>query len=173
MFLKFFGKIYVISDETQICEFIFNNFKLQKLEYFSEFLTPNIIEIRIKCEGGKGGFGRALKQEGERRSRRLPHFKDSCRTLSGKRIGVIKAKRRIAQLKNQIKETEKKVKEQQENKRKSNIEKEHKLLEEKEKEVMKSAQETVQYIVQNPAKSKEVKNNSLAQSLDLSEFLED
>jgi hypothetical protein len=45
-----------------------------------------------------------MRQEGERRSRRLPPHKDACRTLSGKRIGVLKAKRRVQHLREQIKE---------------------------------------------------------------------
>ena len=172
MLVKIFEKIHYIQNESDISAFLEMKFKSTK-NYYINYLSSNFVEIRFKSLGGKGGFGRALKQEGERRSRKLPHFKDSCRTLSGKRIGTLKAKKRVQQIKKLIKEREDKAKEKLENKRKSNIDKETKLLEEREKEATKNVQESIQYAIKNPTKQKEATSNSLADSIDLDGLLDD
>ena len=115
----------------------------QKLELPIEtfYLTGNLprITLCLRVQGGHAGFGRAMKQEGERRSRRLPLHKDACRTLSGQRIGALKARRRILELREQIAILEKKRAEAKEIKRRSNTKKEQANVEKKEQEI----QETV------------------------------
>ena len=173
MLLKIFEKTVYIENRCDIYSYISENYKCTKNQFILNNITSDFIEIRFRNLGGKGGFGRALKQEGERRSRKLPHFKDSCRTLSGKRIGTIKAKKRIQQLKKLIKEKEEKVKEKNEMRRRSNAEKETKLLEEREKEASKNVQESIQYAISNPTKPKQISSNSLADSIDLDGLLDD
>jgi len=97
-----------------------SRFGVAKSEFWVSGHIP-CLHVHLRLRGGKGGFGRAMRQEGERRSKRLPPHKDACRTLSGKRIGTLKAKRRVQHLREQIKELEKKRSEIKALKRKSNI----------------------------------------------------
>ena len=157
MSFRIFNRVFAISNEREIHEMVKRVYRISEEHYIVKGSFPTFF-VSIKCLGGKGGFGRALKQEGERRSRRLPHFKDSCRTLSGKRIGVLKAKRRIEVLKQKISEKELERKEREEAKKKSNVTKETQILEEKEIKASKAVQESVKFAIQHKAEIEKPKN---------------
>lgn len=100
-------------------------------------------DVNLRLFGGKGGFGRAMKQEGERLSKRLPHHKDSCRTITGKRIGSLKARKKIRELRAKIKELEEERAARKKQMQSSQAAKEMELLEKEEHELSTSMEEAV------------------------------
>ena len=101
-------------------------------------------QVNLKLRGGKGGFGRAMKQEGERRSRRLPLHKDACRTVSGKRIGSLKAKRRVRELREKIRGLQEKRAEDKANRRQASLNKELEAIEQQQHEMTDSIRASVE-----------------------------
>jgi hypothetical protein len=139
--LSFEGRGFLVS-QADIDSFAFERFGLSDDDFWisgSGFCR----EINLRLAGGKGGFGRAMRQEGERRSRKLPPHKDACRTLSGKRIGSLKAKRRIAVLRSQIEDFENQRREVLALRHRSNVEKELELIEQRQHDLGQSVQEAV------------------------------
>ena len=51
-------------------------------------------QLRLKVCGGKGGFGSLLKSQGDRMATRHSINVDSCRDLSGRRIGAVREAKR-------------------------------------------------------------------------------
>ncbi|KAH0797577.1 uncharacterized protein GO595_009680 [Histomonas meleagridis] len=111
-----------------------------------------------------------MRQEGERRSRRLPPNKDSCRTLSGRRIGFLKAKRRVVELKAKIKEMEAKREEMKAIRRRTNAQKEMEEIEQREQKISESIREAVEYSQQRMQQMNEERNIVSNPLIDLSEF---
>ena len=148
MLLKFENNFFNIKNEN-LNSFIKKTFKLKKKEYIF-IKKPFFLELKILLIGGKGGFGRAMKQDGEKRSRKLPPHKDACRTLSGHRIGYLKAKKRIIDLKEKIKIIQEKKELEKEIKNKSNLEKEKKLLEEQHNKIKESVISAITFNIINP-----------------------
>lgn len=139
------------EEETDVNDFISSTIGLKPEDYWisgNNFLY--IVHLRL-C-GGKGGFGRAMKQEGERRSRRLPFHHDNCRTLSGRRIGSIRAKKKVDKLRNQIKELEKKRAEMKAIQKRENAEKELEKLENTEQEAESDVHDAVKFAFQHQQK---------------------
>lgn len=126
-----------------ITDFIASKYSLDSDELWVSGDFP-VFTVNFKLRGGKGGFGRAMKQEGERRSRRLPLHKDSCRTISGKRIGSLKAKHRIRELREKIKQLEQKRAEEKADKRQSSLSKELELIEQKQHDMSQTIRDAVE-----------------------------
>ncbi|WFD32504.1 hypothetical protein MSPP1_003552 [Malassezia sp. CBS 17886] len=56
------------------------------------------LEARMRCVGGKGGFGNMLRAQGGRMSvRSKDQNMDSCRDLSGRRLSTVKEAQRLAE----------------------------------------------------------------------------
>ncbi|KAH0785142.1 hypothetical protein GPJ56_011088 [Histomonas meleagridis] len=110
-----------------------------------------------------------MRQEGERRSRRFPPNKDSCRTLSGRRIGFLKVKRRVVELKAKIKEMEAK-REEMKAIRRTNAQKEMEEIEQREQKISESIREAVEYSQQRMQQMNEERNIVSNPLIDLSEF---
>ena len=139
-FIKLFGSFYNVGNQTT-GEFVIGRFGISERNY--HMVNYGFFqEIIIREIGGKGGFGRAVKEEGKKRSRHLPYSKDACRTLSGQRIGTLKRKSRIINLKAKIEALNQDQKLLKEAKKRSNEEKETSILRERDsiiKDTMKSA----------------------------------
>lgn len=171
--IKIFGQIYSIDNPLNINQFLLQKFNISSNMY-DIVQTGEISEIRILSLGGKGGFGRAIKREGERRSRRLPRFKDSCRTLGGKRIGVLKARKRIEELKQKIEEKENLKNLNRELRMKSNKDKELELLQERESDAKESVARSIQFAIENVPKERPViKEESVFTNIDLGDILDE
>lgn len=93
--------------ENDVNDFISNTIGLRPEDYWVSG-NKGLYIVHLRLCGGKGGFGRAMKQEGERRSRRLQSHRDNSRTSSGRRIRNIRAKKKAAQIRNYIKSLEEK-----------------------------------------------------------------
>ena len=176
--------VYTLSGHHVYHDYYLNqsleDYLAQKLELPLDafYLTGNLprITLCLRIQGGHGGFGRAMKQEGERRSRRLPLHKDSCRTLSGQRIGTLKARKRVLELREQIEILEKKRAEAKEIKRRSNTQKEQANVQQKEHEIQETVGKAFDFgsnfnekkeLVQDP------KPQSAVFDIDASELFED
>lgn len=62
-----------------------------------EALPSTELEVRVRCLGGKGGFGNQLRAQGGRMSARSNGNTDSCRDLNGRRLSTIKEAKRLAE----------------------------------------------------------------------------
>ncbi|KAK8894081.1 hypothetical protein M9Y10_022513 [Tritrichomonas musculus] len=161
LFLSFQGKTYILSQEESLnpSEYVAKKFGFSKDEFFFSGQSP-FLHLSLRLDGGKGGFGRAMLQEGQRRSRRLPEHKDACRTLSGKRIGFIKAKRRVVELRAKIKELEEKKAEEKATIRRTNKVKELENIQNKEIQINESISSAVRFGIDNITENKETAQES-------------
>ena len=143
-FLSFQGRTYSLSadESADLGAYISKKFGLSSSDYFFISKLP-FVRISLRLRGGKGGFGRAMIQDGERRSKRLPKYKDSCRTLSGHRVGYLKAKRNVVELRKKIKEMEAKRAEAKAILQRTNKQKELDNIEKKEMEIGESISKAV------------------------------
>lgn len=156
IFLSFQGKTYVLKQEDSIdpSDYVSKQFGLNKDDFFFSGQAP-FLRLSLRLNGGKGGFGRAMLQEGQRRSRRLPERKDACRTLSGKRIGYMLAKRRVVELRAKIKELEEKKAEEKAAVKRTNKQKELENIENKEIQINESISNAVKYGIDNMSENKD------------------
>lgn len=155
-FLTFQGKTYILTEEdsNDPSSYVIRQFGLNEIDFFFTGQLP-FLHLSLRLRGGKGGFGRAMLQEGQRRSRRLPEHKDSCRTLSGKRIGYIKAKRRVVELRAKIKELEEKKAEEKAIIKRTNKARELENIEKKEIQIGESISNAVKFGIENILEDKE------------------
>lgn len=155
-YLTFQGKTYVLTgeDSANPSSYVVRQFGLSESDFFFSGQLP-FLRLSLRLLGGKGGFGRAMMQEGQRRSRRLPEHKDACRTLSGKRIGFMKAKRRVVELRAKIKELEEKKAEEKAAIKRTNKQKELENIENKEIQIGESILNAVKYGIENVSENKE------------------
>ncbi|OHT01438.1 hypothetical protein TRFO_31763 [Tritrichomonas foetus] len=160
-FLTFQGKVYVLSEDeaSNPCEYVSSKFGLPSNSFFFIGKLP-MLHLSLKLRGGKGGFGRAMIQEGERRSKRLPEHKDACRTLSGRRIGHLKAKRRVVELRSKLAQLQKERAEQKEIIRRTNRQRELENIEKKEIEIGDSISKAVHFGLENDTKQQDSKMNA-------------
>lgn len=59
---------------------------------------PVTLHLCVRLRGSKGGFGTNLRSAGNRMSRKTQENNDSCRDLSGRRLGTIKEAQRCVSL---------------------------------------------------------------------------
>lgn len=144
--------------ETDVNDFISNTIGFKQEDYWISG-NNGLYFVHLRLCGGKGGFGRAMKQEGERRSRRLPFHRDNCRTSSGRRIGTIRAEKKVVQLQNQINELEEKRAEMKVTQKRANEEKELEKLEKAGNEIEQEAYDAVKFAFQNQIKSQTEETN--------------
>lgn len=116
------------NDERYISEIIRQSYSLEEEHYYLVRVSGDYV-INFRLLGGKGAFGRSMKLEGARISKRLPKFKDACKTLNGRRIANLMRRKRILKLKKSINQIESKKKKVKEEKSRNNYEKEVELLE--------------------------------------------
>jgi hypothetical protein len=133
---------FAIESPDDLASSLYARFGVSSSDFWVSGATPHLT-IHLRLRGGKGGFGQAMRQEGERRSRRLPPHKDACRTLSGKRIGTLKATRRIRHLREQIKEMQSQRQELKALKQGSNAAHEREAIEERQHELGREVSEAV------------------------------
>ena len=167
--LHFLDKTYFINQDQSITCFAESELGLSHDDYWISG-SQSILRINLRLRGGKGGFGRAMRQEGERRSRRLPPNKDSCRTLSGRRIGFLKAKRRVVELKAKIKEMEAKREEMKAIRRRTNAEKEMEEIEKREQAINETIRNAVDYSEKRKLQISEEGNIPKNPHIDVNEF---
>ena len=144
-FISYQSKTYQLSQEESAdpLAFVINKFGLSPEQFYLKGGSA-FLKVCPRIVGGKGGFGRAMLQEGRRRSRRLPEHKDACLTLSGKRVGQVRAKQRIRELKPKIKELKERLAEQKAVRKRSNKEKEMEKLENQEVEIRDAVYQAVE-----------------------------
>jgi hypothetical protein len=136
--VRFANASFWVQSTENVPELLLTRFGIAEKEYW---FSGNEVHLRL-C-GGKGGFGRAMRQEGERRSRKLPPHKDACRTLSGKRIAALKAKKRIQSLKTQIELMERNRDQVKSMNRQSNVERELEIIDQKQQDIGEGLQKAV------------------------------
>lgn len=168
--LHIFEQKYLIDDNlANVHEVIKRVYGIDPKDYF---ISENDFSYRVyfRLRGGKGGFGRSIKQDGERRSRRLPPNKDSCRTLSGKRIGFLKAKRRTIELTEKINQMKKKREEMKAIRKRTNIQKDLEEIEMKQKEMNETIQETINFAEKRKEEMKKEENEITNPHVDMLDF---
>jgi hypothetical protein len=69
-----------------------NGKRISKLDYFSNF--PIILNVKVNCVGGKGGFGSQLKAQGGRMAALKTTNFESSRDLSGRRLRTVNEAKR-------------------------------------------------------------------------------
>ncbi|EAY21655.1 hypothetical protein TVAG_014220 [Trichomonas vaginalis G3] len=173
MTFRLFNKYFSYDSTRDIGQILLERFSISPNSYYT-INNHGIIEIRFRCNGGKGNFGRAIKREGERRSRRLPRFKDSCRTLGGKRIGTLKAKKRIEELKQKIEERENIKNANKELRLKTNKEKEIQLLTERENDTKEMVVKSMEFAFENKLPERQsVKEENVFTNINIDDILDE
>lgn len=144
VFVRFGPEISCLntSETSEIADFVSEKYNIEKDLFW---ISGNGVtyDVNLRMLGGKGGFGRAMKQEGERLSKRLPHHKDFCRTITGKKIGVLKAKKKVRELQAKIKELEEQRAEKKRQMKSSQAAKDLEKLESQEHELTSVMQDAV------------------------------
>jgi hypothetical protein len=138
--VRFSETVFWLPTADDLPAYLLTHFGISGCDFW---LSGNSVNLRL-LGGGKGGFGRAMRQEGERRSRRLPPFKDACRTLSGKRIGLLKAKQKLQRLRERIVEMEQNRTDLQALKTRSNVHHEIEVIEQKQADIAEELRKAVE-----------------------------
>lgn len=104
LWLSVFGENILVSNEykssTSSLSLLIKE-EMNKRGIFSYYFKldnplPLIIDIRIRCFGGKGGFGSQLKAEGNKMGGKGKSGNyDSCRYLSGETVREVRERREI------------------------------------------------------------------------------
>lgn len=68
--------------------------RLASLRHVGNASHPICIQVCCRLRGGKGGFGTQLRAAGGRMSAKQGNNNDSCRDLSGRRLGTLKEAQR-------------------------------------------------------------------------------
>ena len=85
------------SDEYRLRDFTLRSLA-GRLIYPSpatEIASQDTVSVSFRLNGGKGGFGKNLKRQGNKLGKRVTNF-DDCRDLSGRRLRVLNEAKLIA-----------------------------------------------------------------------------
>lgn len=90
-FVRFCGVCYQVPGEDDVYDFISTKFGLSEDLFWTREASIDIVDVRLRLPGGKGGFGSQLRAQGNRMSskKRAGNY-EACRDLSGRRLRTVK-----------------------------------------------------------------------------------
>lgn len=95
--VRFCGKHYSLEDVSQLEDFLFGSFGITYGSYWY-VLVGDLVQVRLRLLGGKGGFGSQLRAQGNRMSskKRAGNY-EACRDLSGRRLRTVNQAKMISE----------------------------------------------------------------------------
>lgn len=92
-FVRFCGVSYQVPEDASndITDYLYSKFGLSQGSFWLSKASTDIVHVRLRLNGGKGGFGSQLRAQGNRMSskKRAGNY-EACRDLSGRRLRSVK-----------------------------------------------------------------------------------
>lgn len=89
--VRFCGRTYCLPADCHYEKYLKDQFNLSPFDYWTTTNDSNdLVQVRLRLVGGKGGFGSQLRAQGNRMSskKRAGNY-EACRDLSGRRIRTV------------------------------------------------------------------------------------
>lgn len=88
--VRFCGRTYCLPAECHYETYLKDHFNIGPHDYWTTNISSDLVQVRLRLVGGKGGFGSQLRAQGNRMSskKRAGNY-EACRDLSGRRIRTV------------------------------------------------------------------------------------
>lgn len=89
LLVRLCGRVHSLPTDADVASFLLDSFAIHQDQYWTTS-SADIITVKLRLLGGKGGFGSQLRAQGNRMSskKRAGNY-EACRDLSGRRIRTV------------------------------------------------------------------------------------